>query len=105
MIEFEYKGKTFFTTNLDKKLKRLKADIKDINIITKEIESKPIENEEVKSVTIYFFNKNTLETYITVENPKIDITPYLINEDVIRLEGKPIYPIKLKEDGTPEIER
>lgn len=105
MIEFEYKGKTFFTTNLDKKLKRLKADIKDINIITKEIESKPIENEEVKSVTIYFFNKNTLETYITVENPKIDIKPYLDNEDVIRLEGKPIYPIKLKEDGTPEIER
>lgn len=66
-IYFKYKNKIISTTNLEKKLKRLKIDINDIEIITPE-KSQEIIEEKISYNYYYFYNKNTGETITSIYN-------------------------------------
>lgn len=66
-IYFKYKNKIISTTNLEKKLKRLKIDINDIEIITPE-KSQEIIEENTSYNYYYFYNKNTGETITSIYN-------------------------------------
>lgn len=66
-IYFKYKNKIISTTNLEKKLKRLKIDINDIEIIIPE-KSQEIIEENTSYNYYYFYNKNTRETITSIYN-------------------------------------
>lgn len=65
-IYFKYKNKIISTTNLEKKLKRLKINIDDIEIIDPiETKSKEVEEKIINSF-YYFFNQKTKETITSI---------------------------------------
>lgn len=55
-ITFKYKNKIISTPNLEKKLKRMKLSLKDIEII--EEEKKIILDEDNEVIKYYFINKD-----------------------------------------------
>lgn len=64
---FKYKGKIITTPNLEKKLKRMKLSLDDIEII----DNIPIktDNEEENDIKLYrFFNKDTGYTITSIYN-------------------------------------
>lgn len=128
VTEFEYKGKRFFTENLDKKLKRLKTTIDNITIInvtdTKLNQKKEEVIEYVDNKWVAIWNKlnNTIIQHL-VDNLKIkpdiyklfensfwndetktgirDITIENIqNGNLILLDGYPKFPLEII-DGLP----
>lgn len=128
MIEFEYNGKLFYTTKLEKKLKKLKINREDIKIIREYEEKKEEDNSIDDSIlTVYTYNPETQETYISVitdkkkkptpaelfnnwlwdEETKTGINRF--NEDTLKnliiLDGKPKYPLCLGYDGLPVLEK
>lgn len=128
MIEFEYNGKLFYTTKLEKKLKKLKINREDIKIIREYEESKKQEDNTVDDsiLTVYTYNPETLETYLSVITDKKKPTPeelfnnWLWDEEtktgvnrfseetlkkLIVLDGKPEYPIHLGDDFLPVLEK
>ena len=128
MIEFEYNGKLFYATKLEKKLKKLKINREDIKIIREYEETKKQEDDKPDDsiITVYTFNPETLETYLAVITDKKKPTPeelfnnYLWDEEtktginrfsketlknLIVLDGKPEYPIHLGEDNLPVLEK
>ena len=129
MIEFEYNGKLFYATKLEKKLKKLKINREDIKIIREYEETKKQEDDKPDDsiLTVYTFNPETLETYLSVisNNSKKPTAEELFNnylwdeetktginrfteetlKKLIVLDGKPEYPIHLGDDGLPILEK
>ena len=127
MIEFEYNGKLFYATKLEKKLKKLKINREDIKIIREYDEKKPVDNSPDDSVlTVYTYNPETQETYLSVIENKKKPTPeelfnnWLWDEEtktgvnrfteetlkkLIVLDGKPKYPLCLGDDLLPVLEK
>ena len=68
MIEFEYNGKLFYATKLEKKLKKLKINREDITIIREYDETKKQDDNapDDSVLTVYTYNPETYETYISV---------------------------------------
>lgn len=126
MIEFKYKDKLYYTTNLAKKLKRLKITENDIEILREYDEQKQPEKIEYYDwLYCYFYNPELKIYHIVVSQDhsrpnKYDIfknhiwnnetktgVKYITKEyldKLILLEGKPIYPIKLDENNMPMLE-
>lgn len=63
MVVFEYKGKTFYADNFEKKLKRLKASIDDVKIIDENFDfvrkDKHLETEYVDLNRVFVYDKET----------------------------------------------
>ena len=126
MIEFKYKDKLFYTTNLQKKLKRLKITENDITIIREFEEQKQPEIKEYENwLYCYFYNPYTNFFHIVISKDHIKPNKYnvfknsLWNENtktgiknftkeyidkLILLNGKPIFPIILDENKLPILE-
>lgn len=65
-IKFKYDGKIISTPNLEKKLKRMKISIDDIEIIKDEIKQIPQESSEEVSPRYYFKNINNGYTITSI---------------------------------------
>lgn len=77
-ITFKYNGIIISTPNLDKKLKRMKITINDIEIINS-LKNKQEEVIEYEDKILYTFkNKNTEETIISIY-PDLDNLKEFIN--------------------------
>lgn len=128
MIEFEYNGKLFYATKLEKKLKKLKINREDITIIREYDETKKQDDNapDDSVLTVYTYNPETHETYISVITDKKKPTPeelfnnWLWDEEtktgvnrfteetlkkLIVLDGKPKYPLCLGDDLLPILEK
>lgn len=128
MIEFEYNGKLFYATKLEKKLKKLKINREDITIIREYDETKKQDDNvpDDSVLTVYTYNPETYETYISVITDKKKPTPaelfnnWLWDEEtktgvnrfteetlkkLIVLDGKPKYPLCLGDDLLPVLEK
>ena len=126
MIEFKYKDKLFYTTNLSKKLKRLKITENDIEILREFEEQKQPEKIEYEDwLYCSFYNPDNKIFHIIIskdhtkpnkydvfknslwnENTKTGIkyfTKEYINK-LILLNGKPKYPITLDKNNLPILE-
>ena len=57
-VTFKYKDSIITTPNLEKKLKRMKLTLDDIEIITEEKPAKKIDQEEDSQVTYYIFQNS-----------------------------------------------
>lgn len=128
MIEFEYNGKLFYATKLEKKLKKLKINREDIKIIREYDETKKQDDNtpDDSVLTVYTYNPETHETYLSVITDKKKPTPeelfnnWLWDEEtktgvnmfteetlkkLIVLDGKPKYPLCLGDDLLPVLEK
>ncbi len=128
MIEFKYNDKTYWTTNLNKKLKRLKINQEDIEIINitddNIINNKEKEEKEEYNdwLDCYFFDLNSKCSHIVIskdhKKPNKDILyKYIFNnklrtgikgftknyiDNLILLDGIPEFPINIdKETNLP----
>lgn len=118
MIEFNYKGKIYNTENLDKKLKRLKITKDDITIIREYDNIKQETKDEYNDwYHCYFYNTKTNNFYITISKDKTKPDNSIFYKDIwntitktgikeftkefidnlILLDGKPIFPIIIDE--------
>jgi hypothetical protein len=126
MIEFKYKDKLFYTTNLPKKLKRLKITENDIEILREYNEQKQPEKIEYEDCFYcYFYNSdnkifhviiskdhtkqnkyNVFKNSIWNENTKTGIKNFTNEyiDKLILLNGKPKFPITLDENKLPILE-
>ena len=114
MIEFSYKDKVFYATNLDKKLKRLKLTREDITILREYDEVKSKEKDEYPDwYYCHFYDPLTKYCYITVSKDQTkpdksiikDIVNDVIYDRLVLLDGKPKYPIILNEYNLPVLEK
>ena len=117
ITEFIYDNKTYFTSKLDKKLKKLHITKDDIEIIREfeEIENNKAKqaeknNQEIENNNLfYYLDPSTNYTYISISNDKTHFINAMWNEEtktgikewtidfinrLILLDRKPTYPIK-----------
>lgn len=80
-ITFKYNGIIISTPNLDKKLKRMKITINDIEIIDS-FENQKKETIEYEDKTLYTFkNKNTGETIVSIYSDLNNLKEFInVNE-------------------------
>lgn len=126
MIEFKYKDKLYYTTNLPKKLKRLKITENDIEILREYEEQKQPEKPEYPNwYYCHFFDPDTKNCHIAISTDHKKPNKYEVFKDhiwndetklgikyftkeyldkLILLDGKPKYPIILDENNLPVLE-
>jgi hypothetical protein len=115
MIEFKYKDKLFYTTNLQKKLKRLKITENDIEILREFEEQKTKQQDEFEDwLYCYFYNSNNKNSHIIISkdhskpNKTILLKYNIFTEEYINnlilLDGQPKFPIILDENNLPILE-
>lgn len=58
-IKFKYNGKIISTPNLEKKLKRMKISIDDIEIIKDDVKKEVVKEENNNNIKLYYFINKT----------------------------------------------
>lgn len=84
---FIYKGKTVTTPNLEKKLKRMRITLSDIEIVDEVHPKKESENSSCDGTNLYYFiNLKTKESIISIY-PTLDNLSFIenINDYVLQI--------------------
>ena len=74
MIRFEYNGNVYYTTNLQKKLKRLKITESDIENVIEEVQEKKKEDNDEECAYLYYtLDKKTNQYLVSLSHKKMSM--------------------------------